>query len=77
MRAWWGATSSGMIPLPAALDGELMVRSVKIDRALLYLLNAAITGLVDKQRYVATGTLTVDDALTALETMIKDYYDQP
>lgn len=76
MRASWGATSD-MIPLPPALDGQKTQRTITIDRALLYLINAALTGLVDFTRYEQTGSLTVQDALSELETMIEEWYAQP
>jgi len=48
-----------------------------VDRALLYLINGALTALTDRWRYEATGSLTVEAALEALEAMLEDYYDQP
>lgn len=65
------------VPLPASLDGVEVERTIRVDRALLYLVNGALTALVDGQRYQTTGALTVAGALQELEAMIEDYYDQP
>ena len=62
------------IPLPAALDGVEVERVIRLDSALLYLVNGALSALLDLTRYEQTGTLTVEDARAALETMLEDYY---
>lgn len=66
-----------MIPLPPALDGQTVQRTITVDRALLYLVNGALTALADLNRYQQTGSLTPQDALQALETTIEDWYAQP
>jgi hypothetical protein len=65
------------IPLPEALDQVEVERTIRVDRALLYLVNGALTALTDRWRYEPTGSLTVEAALEALEAMLEDYYDQP
>jgi hypothetical protein len=64
------------IPLPEALDGVEVERTIRVDRALLYLINGALTALTE-WRYEPTGSLTVEAALEALEAMLADYYAQP
>lgn len=63
-------------PLPAALDGVIAERPIRIDRALLYLIGGALAELVDRESLEQTGTLTVDDARAALSDMLWDFYHE-
>lgn len=62
------------IPLPTALDGIEEERVIRLDSALFYLINAALTALIDKTSYMQTGSLTEDDVKNALEAMLEDYF---
>ena len=63
-----------MIPLPADLSGVVMERVVRLDSALFYLTNGALSALLDFTRYAQTGTLTPDATLAALDVMLERYY---
>lgn len=62
------------IPLPASLDGVEIERVIRMDSALFYLVNGALSALLDRNRYEQTGTLTEADARVVLETMLEDYF---
>jgi microcystin-dependent protein len=64
-----------IIPLPAALSGVVVERVVRLDSALLYLANGALSWLADYQEYAATGSLTEDAARAALLDMIDVYFE--
>lgn len=61
------------VPLPSALSGNIVERLIRIDEALLYLINGALVELVDDWQLEQTGTLTVDDARSALAAMLYCY----
>lgn len=63
-------------PLPATLDGVIVERPIKIDRALLYLIGGALEWLVDKEPLEETGALTIDAARLALSNMLWDFYHE-
>lgn len=63
-------------PLPAALDGVIAERPIRIDRALLYLIGGALEWLVDREPLEETGTLTVEAARLALSNMLWDFYQE-
>lgn len=63
-------------PLPATLDGVIVERPIKIDRALLYLIGGALEWLTDKEPLEETGTLTVDAARLAFSNMLWDFYHE-
>lgn len=64
------------VPLPAALSGTSIERLIRIDEALIYLVNGALEWLCDKEKLEQTGTLTVDDAKTALSDMFQIYFNE-
>jgi microcystin-dependent protein len=61
-----------MIPLPTSLSGLSCTRTVTVDRAFLYLVNGALSALIDAQ-YQQTGTLTVEHAREALQQAYEEY----
>lgn len=64
------------IRLPSALAGVTVQRAIVIDGALLYLVTAALSGLVELDlRQV--GRLTAEDAQAALYEMIYTYVEGP
>lgn len=63
-----------MIPLPNALDGQLVERRIIIDAALLYILNGALSLMLVWQ-FEQTGTLTPDDVAALLSTAFDDWQD--
>lgn len=65
----------GAIPLPNMLSGVVVERVVRLDSALLYLANGALTALLDYQRYAQTGALTEDQVLAAMADMIDTYFN--
>jgi len=62
------------IPLPSALDGVEIERTIRLDSALFYLINGALSALIDFAIYEQTGTLTEAQAKEALEAMLEDYF---
>lgn len=66
------------VPLPAALSGNTIERLIRIDEALIYLVNGALEWLCDKERFEETGALTVENAKLALSDMFWTYLtEQP
>lgn len=63
------------VPLPAALSGTVVERVIRIDSALLYIVNGALCFIADFQRYVAVGGLSEDDARAALYAMLDIYFE--
>jgi len=63
-------------PLPAALSGSTIERLVRIDEALIYLVNGALEWLCDKEPFEQTGALTPETAKTALSDMFQTYFDE-
>lgn len=53
-------------PLPLSLSGVIVERVVKIDSALLYLIDGAWAYLLDREPLEQTGVLTVENARNAL-----------
>lgn len=53
-------------PLPLSLSGVIVERVVKIDSALLYLIDGAWAYLLDREPLEQTGSLTVENAKNAL-----------
>ncbi len=66
------ATSNDGIRLPPALSGVLVTRAIVIDSALLFLVNGALSDLINWS-YQETGTLTVEEAQEALLLMFLEY----
>lgn len=64
-------------PLPPALAGVTVTRTIEIDQALEYLINGALIWLIDKEPLEQTGTLTVEDAKAALSEMFYTYLGRP
>lgn len=60
-------------PLPAALSGEVFERVIRLDSTLFYLVNGALQFLLDNEPLVQTGTLTVENARSALSAMFYTY----
>ena len=66
------------VPLPAALSGNTVERLIRIDEALIYLVNGALEWLCDRERLEQTGALTVENARLALSDMFWTYFtEQP
>lgn len=63
-------------PLPENLSGNIVERLIRIDEALIYLVSGALSYAVDREPLNQTGTLTVDDARTALADMLSIYFNE-
>lgn len=63
------------VPLPVALSGTVVERVIRVDSALLYIVNGALCFIADFQRYVAVGGLSEDDARAALYAMLDTYFE--
>lgn len=63
-------------PLPSTLTDNVSERVIRIDDALFYLIGGALAYLCDREPFEQTGTLTVDDAKTALSDMLEIFYDE-
>ena len=66
-------TKPGM-PLPTSLSGEIVERTVKIDRSLIPIVSGALEWITDYQRYEQTGTYTVEQARVDLADMLYFYF---
>lgn len=60
-------------PLPGALSGDVIERVIRLDSALIYLVNGALSYLCDREGFEQTGTLTTDAAKAALSDMLWVY----
>jgi len=56
-----------MIPLPTNLDGVPEMRCIVADTALFYIIVGAMLSMLSENTLEQTGTLTTEDAHTALE----------
>lgn len=63
----------GSVPLPTALDGTDETRTVRIDRALLFVVGGALTRLMDTP-VMETGTLTEGQFRAIIQDMLKEFY---
>jgi len=64
------------VPLPDTFSGDVQQRPIRIDRSLFYVISGALAYIVDKQLYVQTGTMTVNDARAALADMLNIYFGE-
>lgn len=63
-------------PLPATLSGNTIERLIRIDEALIYLVNGALEWLCDKEPFEETGVLTIENAKLALSAMFWTYFTE-
>jgi microcystin-dependent protein len=62
------------VPLPHGLSGEIVERTIKIDRSLIPIVSGALEWITDYQRYEQTGAYTVEQARADLANMLYFYF---
>ncbi len=61
------------IPLPDELSGNVEERVIRLDSALFYIVDGALSALLDYQHYEQTGALTEEDVKSLLDEMYSEY----